>query len=137
MLTWKYVKNTVSSDDITAIERDWGITFGRDYVVCVLENNGGRPTPNGITTPSGQERIFERLLSLNPKDKDNVHGARHGFATSVAQANLFPFGMDPFGNLFCFRGLRRTVKDVVFWNHETDVTEVLCGTFSELLAALR
>lgn len=137
MLTWKYTKKTITADAIAAIEQDWGITFSHDYKACVLENNGGRPTPNGIISSSGQERIFERLLSLNPQDPDNALNARHLFATSVAQPHLFPFGMDPFGNLFCFRKQGESIKDIIFWSHETGTTEALCQTFSELLAALR
>ena len=62
------------------------------------------------------ERVFGSVLSCNKSDDDAVFKA----LDVVQDKNLFPFGIDPFGNYIC---LNLKSEEVVFWDHETDRIE--------------
>ena len=64
---------------------------------------------------SNQERVFGSVLSFNKDDDDNVFRYLKRFIPN----NLLPFGLDPFGNIFC---IDLKSGDVQFWNHEIDKT---------------
>ena len=131
---WKYAGPMVSEERIRTLERDIGMSFPSDYKSFIAERDGARPVPNAVLLPDGGEIIMERLLRMEAGGKDSL--ASGAEALKKRGQRLVPFGSDPFGNLFCFRYLNNEVMAVVFWNHETNSSTVVCNTFSELLESL-
>lgn len=133
-IEWRY-GGPISEEDIRSVESRLAVVFPGDFRTFIIEHNGARPRPNTIDIPGKREVVMERLVRLDAGSKENVTSV----ATAVRklrQGNLVPFASDPFGNLFCFQYAGKVASAVVFWDHESGSTSVVCKTFSELLGLL-
>ena len=134
-IKWEYAGPSISEDDMRSLECTLAVALPADYKSFTREHDGARPKPNAVELSGGREIVMERLLRIEAGSKDNLESAAE--ALKKRGQNLVPFGSDPFGNLFCFKYSGKTAKAVVFWNHESNSSSMICGTFSELLESLR
>ena len=134
-ITWKYVGQSISEEDIRSLEDTLAVALPADYKSFIREHDGGRPKPNAVLLSGGREVVMERLLRIEAGAKGTLTSAAEALKKRGEQS-LVPFGSDPFGNLFCFKYSGKMAEAVVFWNHENNSSSIVCGTFSELLKSL-
>jgi hypothetical protein len=124
---------------ITKVETIFEIKFPKDYIECVMKNDGGYPMPNRFTL-NEHEEVFNKLLSLQEVSYniiDTYNNVKDRLINGV-----IPFAEDPFGNLLCFDYRKSKQPNIVFWDHEKAFINrnsalcYLCDSFSDLLLLL-
>ena len=131
MNEWKYIKRNISRDDIGRLEKIAGVEIPQPVVGFIIEHNNGRPIRNTLLMPSGDERIFEKLLSFNEQDVENVFSTLNNHCDDFRDVGLIPVAMDPFGNYFCLNAKNNFRVD--FWRHESGSTEVAANDLLTLI----
>lgn len=132
MLTWRGFKATEDISLITAIENDNQIIFPVEYKETVMRYNKGIPSKKLIQC-AGKERVFARLITITPDAHPNVIDAS---SWVDEHKKVFPFGLDPFGNLFAFKYGGADDYDIVFIDEETGTTHMICSSFSDFMNGL-
>ena len=121
-IEWKYKIEVVNTDVFSEIEKERNISFPDELKCLVLEANAS--TPKKYNFMNGNvEKVFGAVLSFNrdESDTDSVFAA----LDTVVDANLMPFGIDPFGNYICYS---LNDRKIVFWDHENgEITTVADG----------
>ena len=114
-MVWKYKIDLEDKSIFSEIEQSRGIESPDDLKQLVIDENAATPEKYCFMV-GNNERVFGAVLSFNKSDDDTVFGALN----VVHNKNLFPFGIDPFGNYIC---LDLKSEEVVFWDHETERIE--------------
>lgn len=139
-LRWICENESVETTTISKVEYIFGIEFPRDYVECIIKNNGGYPKPNRFNL-NGNEEVFNNFLSFDEEDSSNIINAYNDVKDRLIE-KVIPFAEDPFGNLLCFDYRNNEQPIIVFWEHEKafnnkeNAISFICNTFSELLNML-
>ena len=115
-LTWKYVKTLGDRHAVEAFLEENNLSLPEDLIVCLKDNNGGRPNRKTFDTDRSKGHMIKTLLSFN-----------HG------EFDLVPFASDPFGNFICYDDSR---GDIVLWLHETNRMEKISDSFTNFLNML-
>lgn len=132
VLEWKYVSVLKDDRQIDGLERKYQFKLPDDLKQCMTKYNAG--VPNLVTYDIGGNTamVFGGLLSLNPEDPDSVFDYAGLFEKdNGCGVRMFPFAIDPAGNLFCIENNR-----VVLYCHEDDKVIRLSDSFSALLDML-
>ena len=115
------------------VEKETGLMLPEDYVVCVLQHNGGTPIPSGL--PDIETEI-DHLHSLNKEDEDFVL-IYYRLFEKESNGLLFPFGSDGCGNYFCFCTRIRKIKIQLLYSMIMRCKELHFGiNISDLLNSL-
>lgn len=116
-LVWKYKINLKDQKAFSKVGELTGIDVPDELKKLILEANGASPVKSSVTI-NGNERIFGAVLSFNENETetDDVFTA----IKIVRHKGVIPFGIDPFGNYFCYSGATKTVQ---YWKHEEDLFE--------------
>ena len=139
-LRWICENESVETTTISKVEDIFGIEFPRDYVECIIKNNGGYPKPNRFNL-NGNEEVFNNFLSFDEEDSSNIINAYNDVKDRLIE-KVIPFAEDPFGNLLCFDYRNNEQPTIVFWEHEKafnnkeNAISFICNTFSQLLNML-
>ena len=137
---WICENDSVEITIISKAEAIFGIEFPRDYVECIMKNDGGYPKPNRFNV-NGNEEVLNNLLSFDEEDCSNMIDAYNDVKDRLIE-KVIPFAEDSFGNLICFDYRNNEQPTIVFWAHEeafTDkeaATSYLCDSFTDLLSML-
>ncbi len=107
--------NSVSKDDVVALERTLGIRLIDDHRQFLLL--GGLD----------DLRFAQNLLS-----PDEVVCAR-----TYVSSDLVPFADDGTGDVFCWRQTDSHGHEILRWNHETGKSEEYCDSFVKCLKMWR
>ncbi|MBR6200371.1 MAG: SMI1/KNR4 family protein [Spirochaetales bacterium] len=129
IIKWSYITKT-TADKIKNAQTKYGVTLPKDVIKCILENNGGYPSRPYFDTAETKDCVFEKLLSYNEEDADNVYVVADYFREN--NQRLYPIASDPFGNYICISD-----DGIVLYRHESNDTEYICQTFSDLLKKLK
>ena len=132
MITWRYTKKIIDVNSISEFETAYGHRFEKEYIDCVMQNNGGRPSASVYDTSNTKERTIKKLLSYNKADSESIWQTNEYLAMSNPE--LVGFAIDDFGNTICFL---KEKTSVVFLSHETGKIEHLSNDFQDFLAMLR
>ena len=116
-MKWNYVIPIEDKEVFEKIESLYGISVPEELKNLVLNYNAGSPEKYHIMI-NGNERVFGALLSFNKDDDDDFYTA---FDNSTNK-EMIPFGIDPFGNLFC---VSTENGHIYFYNHEIEIYEEL------------
>lgn len=92
----KYKINLKDKNVFNDIEEEYDIRIPNGFKRFIIDNNAATPEKHRIMI-GNQERVFGSVLSFNKDDDDNVFRYLKRFIPK----NLLPFGLDPFGNVFC------------------------------------
>jgi hypothetical protein len=131
---WKYIKTNITDDDLNAYETLVGLHFSQALRDFLLAHNNGRPVLKGFDTAVSQGRVFDKLLSFNRSDTENVFTTYDSLRGELP-AELVPLVADPFGNYLC---LTRSQKDhLVFWEAETREAEAIGKNLIALVSELK
>ena len=139
MVKWSFKKSEISDSRIKEIQEKLNVIFPKDFVECVLENNGGQPTPECFDFKGHKEAVFNALVDLSFDGKGNLFEILQNLNGQLPD-RIIPFANDPFGNFFCFDFRENGSPNIVFWNHEksgNDAIESVGFGFSEILKQLR
>ncbi|SDB13792.1 SMI1/KNR4 family protein [Butyrivibrio sp. INlla16] len=129
-IEWKYKIDLKDKKVFSEIEKERKIKIPEDLKKIIIEGNAA--TPNNYKVMMGSdERVVGAILSFNKDDKDvdTVFTALE----VVTDKDLLPFGIDSFGNYFCYD---LSKEKVVFWDHETGESYHSEYGIDEFLAAL-
>ncbi len=127
-----------SKADLDYAEKQFNVTFPKEYSELVLKYNFAYAKPNCVCV-NGRERVFERLLSINESDRTNIFNFSEIVSENCGK-NLIAFGSDPFGNYWCFDYNSGNDEPViVYYDHESAFEyedyepQFVCSSFRELL----
>lgn len=127
-ISWRRT-SVISEDLIVKAENLFGVKLPNDIKKMFLIANNGRPSVCLFDSPSGKEHVLKKLLSFRKEDIENIYKAKA--VVENDDASLFPLANDPFGNLICLKD-----NKIVFWHHETGVSEYLANSFADFLSSL-
>ncbi|WP_410501808.1 SMI1/KNR4 family protein [Exiguobacterium acetylicum] len=130
-LTWKYVKPLKDKDSIKNFETLNGLQLPQDITDCIIQNNGGRPDKKVFDTEVSKGRAMKSLLSFNKNDLETVYDVIDVLKSE--RKDLVPIASDPSGNYICYNLIN---KSIVFWLHETNITEKVSDSFTTFLNGL-
>ncbi len=131
-MEWKYIKNLKDNRLITEFENTVEYKLPESFVLCVMQNNGGRPAKKCFLTDVKNERVIKSMLSFNREDRETVWMALDWFDKSFYK-RFVVFGIDDFGNVICFR---KKDSAVFFIEHETDNIEYVSDSFEHFIESL-
>ncbi|MGC5326444.1 SMI1/KNR4 family protein [Brevibacillus sp. SYSU BS000544] len=156
---WDSRINPPTITDIRNVEEFFDVKFPQDYILCVLENHGGKPYPNRLDIGSNDATSFGELLTFDPTSKIYIPEKYNRISEELPDG-IIPFANDPGGNYICFdyKNGKQDEPIIVFWDHELSVSEddlseeeleeksleeyqreaivPICSTFTELLSKL-
>lgn len=129
-IVWKYKIDVADQKIFEELEQELGIVFPEDLKSLILEANAATPSKCHFMV-GALEHILGAVLSFNrnEEDTDTIFTA----LTAVADKNLLPFAIDPFGNYIC---LDLKKGEVVFWDHETGSASTTDTSLLDFLAEL-
>lgn len=131
-IEWNYVSPIKNGADIDALEIKYHFPLPTDLKECIVKNNAGMPNPSNFDTAENKGMVFGGLLSFNVGDDDSIYDFIDLFVLQDGSGlKMFPFGLDPFGNFYCIKN-----KKVVFYDHESDKSEVIANSFTKFLDML-
>ncbi|WP_244131918.1 SMI1/KNR4 family protein [Burkholderia plantarii] len=130
---------------ISKFESSIGYSFPDDYRKFLIDHNGGKPSPNGVSLPE--------IASLKGTALSYLHGFNHGYSdytlrgvwkkfSKELKKNYIPIGGDPAGNYFLMDLSESGNGGIYFWNRDVlegdDESEIvkIAGSFSEFLNLL-
>ena len=131
-LEWKYVSPLKEKTEVEVVEIKYHFELPDDLRKCLTEHNAGVPSLSTLDFGKNKGMVLGGLLSFNKDDADSFYDYVDLFEQKDGKGlKMFPFALDPAGNFFC-------VKDnkIVFYNHETDQTVMICETFTQFLNML-
>lgn len=131
---WNYIKTNITNDDLSAYETLVGLHFSQELRDFLLAHNNGRPLLKGFDTAVSQGRVFDKLLSFNRGDTENVFTTYDSLKGELP-ADLAPIIADPFGNYLCL--VRSHKNYMVFWEAETGNVESIDNDLFGLISKLR
>ncbi|MBJ7994131.1 SMI1/KNR4 family protein [Bacillus mycoides] len=141
-ITWSFMSKTpITDEEIQKVEQYFNIKLPNDFAECVKKYDGGYPHPKVFDVPGQDENVFSDLLTLHIEDRYSIVQNYEGIKDRLVD-KVYPFAIDPFGNLLCF-DYRNNLEapTVVFWEHEEEEMEKaiypVCSSFTELLNSLR
>lgn len=127
---WKYTIELDNSNVFEEIEMQRRIKLPDEFKDFIREHNASTPSMYRFMAGS-DERILGSILCFNRNepDCDLVFDA----LDSINDNNLFPFGIDPFGNYIC---LSLCNDLVVFLDHETQIVISTNKIFKDFISSL-
>jgi len=128
-VVWNDISPLLFPDRLERFERTYGVTLPDSFKKFIKENNGGRPTPNGVRAETGEEFAVSSFISFNQEDEKNIHTIMSYFAR-VYDAKFIPFALAPSEGFYCLRGNR-----VVLFKHG-DVVRI-CDDFESFIDKIR
>lgn len=133
-IRWKYTIPLTDASAIEAFETKYQYQIPRDLKECMRQNNAGMPSADTFDMGENRGMVFGGFLSFNSEDDDTVYTYLSDFEIDNGRGlAMFPFGIDPAGNLFCERQ-----GQIVYLYHENE-DQIFCvaSSFSEFLKMLR
>lgn len=134
-ITWKFVNNNVSMNDISNIENTLGIKLPKDYIDCVILNNAGYPDKNIFDIYEEKGKVFEYLLGISKDDEDNILDV-YSTCKNFLPKGIIPFARDGFGNYICFNYSDKDKYKIIFYCNENEKMYFISNTFTELINKL-
>ena len=130
-IEWDAVKPLKAGTEVDVLEVKYLYLLPADLKECIKNNNGGMPFPFSFDIGKNKGMVFGGLLSFNEGDTDSFYDVVGRFETSDKKLSMFPFGVDPAGNLLC-------VKDgkIVFYYSEMEEPNFISKTFTDFLNML-
>ena len=130
-IEWDCVRPLKMGTEVDVLEVRYLFKLPADLKECIKEHNGGIPFPYTFDFGQNKGKVFGGLLSFNEGDADSFYDVVSRFETPDKKLTMFPFGVDPAGNLLC-------VKDdkIVFYYTETEESFFISKTFTDFLDML-
>ena len=130
-MNWLAGQKDCTVNDIKNIEDSLSIKLPRDFVTIVLSYDGAYPEKNMYDLSNEKEKMVQCLLSCK-----NVNNSILAIAKRINKKNIVPFMKDPFGNYICFQFKNVQDYDIVFWDHDTEVTYKITDSFENFIKML-
>lgn len=102
-IEWDAVKPLKVGTEVDVLEVKYLYRLPTDLKECIKKNNGGMPFPFSFDIGKNKGMVFGGLLSFNEGDTDSFYDVVDRFETSDKKLLMFPFGIDPAGNLLCVK----------------------------------
>lgn len=128
-ISWKFNQALSNAHVLEDFEIDFCFKMEPEFKKLIKENNAAYPSPNVFDKPY-KDLVFSNLLSFNKEDDESVYSVVSLFERN-GKLEMLPFATDGFGNMICIKG-----KQILFWNHENGISQVIAdslGSFLEML----
>lgn len=126
---WSRIKPLKDPATVSFFEEKYSCALSGELKQCILDHNGGRPNPDTVTLPNGEENDVKSLLSFNEDDTENIYKVIHFFIERYS-GKVIPFASDSAGNYYCEYNGR-----IVLWTQDDELLPV-CDHFTEFLESL-
>ena len=116
MSQYRNSREIPQKEDFLRLEGILGTKLPEELRELYMSHNGGYPDLCLFTSSTGIEYVLQEYLPIGSNDEMSVEWtlAEHeGFPR-----NLFPFAIDPGGNIFCLSMRSVDRGAVLFWDHE-------------------
>jgi len=132
-----------SQEAITRLERELGVSFPREYVEFLLDQNGGLPR-SGVFTFDDNRSSVSFFGAYTGHDYNDVGEAARMYAGRLP-SEFVPVGDDPGGNVVALAVDGADSGSIWFWDHENESADgvptrdnmyKLASTLSEFIASL-
>ncbi len=130
-IEWDGVKPLKVGTEVDVLEVKYLFMLPADLKECIKKNNGGMPFPYSFDVGKNKGMVFGGLISFNEGDTDSVYDVIGRFETPDKKLTMFPFGVDPAGNLLCVKD-----DEIVLYYSETETTFFVSKSFSDFLNML-
>ncbi len=139
----------VAENEIDQAATRLGIKLPADYRSFLLNQNGGKPSPNEfqmqISSPNNKG-ILTRLFGICKDDRYDLESVAKRYQGRVPKY-LLAIGQDPGGNLICLAVSGVNANKIFFWEHEEEAEEgeppteknltLIANNFASFVAQLR
>ena len=129
-IIWDFIIPLLDEKAIKRFEIKNAFQLPSDLKQCIEKNNAGMPDKETFDTEMAKGRVIKGLLSFNEGDEESIYDFIDFFKEN-GEIKMFPFALDPFGNLICLKNGK-----VVLWLHETKKIEFVASNFTEFLNKL-
>lgn len=142
-IKWRKVRNKAVDNTIEKVENRLDVVLPSDLRDCILEFNGGRPTPYLFDFSDRKQVVFANLLDFSLMKEINVLSIYESVKNRMIEL-VYPIASEPGGDLICLdyrEGKDKTPK-IAYWDHELAFEDpataifYICDTFTELLSKL-
>lgn len=130
-IEWADVKPLKTGTEVDVLEIKYLFMLPADLKECIKKNNGGMPFPYSFDVGKNKGMVFGGLLSFNESDTDSFYDVVGRFETPDRKLTMFPFGVDPAGNLLCVKN-----GEIVLYYSETEEPFFVSKSFSDFLNML-
>lgn len=127
-MNWLSIRTPLSLTDVDNLEKELNIELPFDYKLLVVSINGGALRNTYISLPHFGKVPYSRNVPLHKGARASIYDLIGIFNNAIIR--LFPFASVGNGDYFCFDLVTNTV---VLYLHETQSTQYVCNTFSQLL----
>lgn len=155
-IVWNFPGEIITREEVIELEKKLEVKFPDDYILQLLENNGGIPEPNCLDFHGKKGKTFGTLLRVDEVGNVNVNKIYEG-TRDILPTTIIPIAIDGGGNYYCFDYLVGTPVIVYLNNEECYPTDDItpeqlktkpleawqreaitpvCNTFTELLQML-
>lgn len=122
MITWKWTDLPVTEDDIKEAQIFLGMKMP-----CSLKNlfktaNGGKPSRTMIIQEDQEDLIFDSLLNVKKGTDESLY-ILYPLVRNLLPETLIPFGLDPFGNIFCIHSSDQNDDEIFLFLHDADINK--------------
>lgn len=131
MINWRSYHRAENGTIIKEIESKFGISLPSDYTLIAINYDGGIPDKK-IFTAGGKQRVFSRLISIQPNKHPNVLDALEWIDSN----NFIPFALDPFGNIICFYISNPREIEISYIETETQTVYSVSSSFGAFINGL-
>ncbi len=134
-MEWKYIEPLEKVNAVENFLKNQGVAMPKEIVKFIVKHNAGRPAVNRFDTKKRKECVFDGVFSYNEKDPENIYGIYKGeLKESLKKAGLFPFGMEPGGDLICV-DIKNKGRICIF-GLESGEVEFIAGNINDMMNKL-
>lgn len=119
-ITWRWTDLPVSEEDIKQAESFLGMKLPSSLITLFKIANGGKPSKTKILKGNEVSFIFDTLLNIKQNRQDSIYIIYDSISYSLRN-KVIPFGIDPFGNVFCIYNKANYNESVYIYLHEEDI----------------
>lgn len=138
-ITWRWTDLPVSEEEIKQAESFLGIKLPPPLITLFKNANGGKPSKTRIFQGNEIYYIFDTLLNIKHDTQDSIY-IIYDSVRNALKKNIIPFGIDPFGNIFCIYKEDKYNDHVYIYLHEEDKDKnftYICSNLENFLESLK
>lgn len=132
-MKWTNVRKLKSSDLLEKIEKQFSISFPREYKDLIGQYNAGIPDCKNFNVNKKKYQI-ERLISANLSDNPNIYTAMT-WVEQTPQSIIIPIALDILGNMIALNFEEHSYC-IVFINFENGHKYFITQTLEDFISIL-
>lgn len=133
-MEWILNKELQDHQKVEAFEKQYNITFPKDFKKLVQQHHASRPEPYIVDAEETKEIPAKSLLSFNDSDRPEDIWSSYEAVKERLPVNVIPFMSDEGGNYFCFDlDPLENEAPIVYWSHENSKVEHVADNLEQFI----